>query len=143
MTPYPLRPVESSQELNIDLIEFWLNEPTAHAKTVYRVVAELHIAALLGEVKRLRALASASASPSSENGDDYQQSLAVLPDSLERPLVARIGILLESIRRESKIGCELRRELDGGIERDAKAIEEQWPDAAKFLRSHAHIEDGV
>jgi hypothetical protein len=81
--------------------------------------------------------------PTQEPLRDYEESLAVLPDTLGRPLARRIEIVLETMRRESHIGCELRRELDGGIERDAKAIEEQWPDAAKFLRNHAHIEDGV
>lgn len=74
---------------------------------------------------------------------DYQAALEILPDSLGRPLVARIQLMRDNLQRESRIGCELRRELDGGIERDARAIEGQWPEAAAFLRSHAHIEDGV
>lgn len=81
--------------------------------------------------------------PATNEQTDYQAALTALPDTLGRPLARRIEIVLEGLRRESHIGCELRRELDGGIERDARAIEAQWPDAAKYLRSHAHIEDGV
>lgn len=88
---------------------------------------------------------SADASPRQQEGwqHDYRAALEVLPDSLGRSLAARIQLVLDDFRRELHIGCELRRELDGGIERDATAIAAQWPDAAAYLRSHAHIEDGL
>lgn len=93
------------------------------------------------EICRLRA--ALLSSDRAVHPDELADALAVLPDSLGRPLAARISLVLDNLRRESHIGVELRRELDGGIERDAKAIEAQWPEAATYLRSHAHIEDGA
>jgi len=38
---------------------------------------------------------------------------AILPDSLNRPLVERIKLLLERANREAALAVELRRQLDG------------------------------
>lgn len=42
---------------------------------------------------------------------DYQDALVLVPDSLGRPLAARVQLLLDNLRRESALAVKLREKL--------------------------------